>query len=74
LSIADQIEPPREDAPFDGLFPDRGADGFSSPRHVARQADIDRDDDIHLESPPVPLRSSSIPMQSYWRDIVDARA
>jgi hypothetical protein len=62
LSIANQIEPTREDAPFDGLFPDRGADGFSSPRHVARQPDIDRDDDIHLESPPVPLRSSSIPM------------
>ena len=73
LSIAGQIEPSREDAPFDRLFPDRGADDFSPPRHVTRQPDIDRHDDIHLEPPPVPMRVLFNSTQSYWRDIVDAR-
>ena len=40
LAVADNVELARHLPARNGTFPDRGADGLTVPRHVARKADI----------------------------------
>jgi hypothetical protein len=51
LAVAVNVEPPHHVSALHGRFPNGGVDGLTSPRDVAWQADVNRNQAWHLLPP-----------------------